>query len=42
MVENVFSHTYVLPNVERIFSVKSFNLGNLFLLTNFQKLSTVY
>ena len=41
-VENVVSHMYVLPNIEFIFSVKSFNLGNQSLLTNFQKLSTVY
>jgi len=31
----------VLPNVACIFREKSFNLGNLFLLTNFQKLSAV-
>jgi len=35
MVENVLSRTYVLPNVERIFSAKSFSLGNLSLLANF-------
>jgi len=35
MVENVLSHTYVLPNVEDIFSAKSFILENLSLLTNF-------
>jgi len=35
MVENVHSHMYVFPNVERIFSAKSFNLENLYLLTNF-------
>jgi len=32
----------VLPNVESIFSAKSFGLGNLSLLTDFQKLSTVF
>ena len=32
MEENVFSHTYVLPNIERIFSAKSFSLGSLSLL----------
>ena len=43
-VENVRGLTHVLhvfPNVQRIFSAKSFSLGNLFLLTNFQKLFTV-
>jgi len=44
-VENVRGLTqalYVFPNVQRkLFSVKSFSLGNLFLLTNFQKLFTV-
>jgi len=35
MVENVLSHKYVLPNVERIFSAKSCSLENLYLLTNF-------
>jgi len=43
-VENVRTLThvlYVLPNVQRIFSAKSFSLANLFLLTNFQKLFTV-
>ena len=39
-VENV-NVLYVSPNVQRIFSVKSFNLGKIFLLTNFQKLFTV-
>jgi len=34
VVENVLSHMYVLPNVERIFSAKSFSFGNLSLLTN--------
>jgi len=42
MVENVLSHTYVLSNVECIFSAKFFSLENLSLLTNFQKLPTVY
>ena len=32
---------YVFPNVQRIFTAKSFSLGNLFLLTNFQNLFTV-
>jgi len=32
---------YDFPNIERIFSEKSFSLGNLFLLINFQKLFTV-
>jgi len=32
---------YVFPNVESIASAKSFSLGNLSLLNNFQKLSTV-
>jgi len=44
IVENVRSlllHMYVFPNLERIFSAKSFSLGNLFLLINFQKLFTV-
>jgi len=35
------SHTYVFPNIERISSTKSLSLGNLSLLTNFQKLFTV-
>jgi len=39
------SHTcrllYVFPNVQRIFSANTFSLGNLFLLTNFEKLFTV-
>ena len=39
MVENVLSHTYVLLNIKCICSVKSFNLGNLSLLTNFQNLT---
>ena len=37
----VLSRTYVLSNIESIVSAKSFCLGNLFLLANFQKLSTV-
>ena len=41
LVEGVLSHMYALPNRECIFSEKSFSLGNLFLLNNFQKLSTV-
>jgi len=41
MAENVLSHTYVLPNIECIFSAKSFPLGNLSLLSNVQKLCTV-
>jgi len=40
-IENVFSHTRVLPNIEGIFSAKSFRLGNISLLTNFQKLFAV-
>jgi len=32
---------YVFPNAERISSAKSFSLGNLSLLANFQKLFTV-
>ena len=39
VVENVFSHTHMLPNIECIFSAKSFSLRNLSLLTNFQKLA---
>jgi len=39
MVVNVLSHTCVLPNVESIFSAKSFSLGNLSFLNNFLKLS---
>jgi len=38
---HVRSHMYMFPKVERIFSAKSFSLGNLSLLTNFQKLFTV-
>jgi len=34
MVENVLSYTYVLPNVERIFSAKSLSMKSLSLLTN--------
>jgi len=34
MVENVLSPTYVLPNVELIFSAKSSRLGDLSLLTH--------
>ena len=41
IVENVLSHTYVLQNIEWIFSVKFFSLGNLSLLTNFHNLSWV-
>ena len=37
----VLSHMYVFPNVKRIFSAKSFSLGKLSLLANFQKLFTV-
>ena len=37
----VLSPMYVFPNVERIFIAKSFSLGNLSLLTNYQKLFTV-
>jgi len=40
MVEKVLSHTYALPNMAYTFSAKSFSLGILSLLTNFQKLST--
>ena len=42
IVENVLSHTYVLPNIECVFSAKSFSLGNLSLLTNFQNVSWVF
>jgi len=35
--ENVLSYMHELPNVERIFSAKSFGLGNLSLLTNFSR-----
>ena len=41
IVEKVLSHKYVIPNIECIFSAKSFILGNLSWLTNFQKLPTV-
>ena len=41
IVENVLSHTYVLPNIECMFSAKSFSLGNLSLLNNFQNLSWI-
>jgi len=41
IVENVLSHTYVLPNVECIVNAKSFSLANLSQLTNFQKLSAI-
>jgi len=44
IVENVLSHTsytFVFPNIECMFSAKSFSLRNLCLLTNFQKLSAV-
>ena len=37
MVENALSHTFVRPNIACIFSVKSFSLGNISLLTNLQK-----
>jgi len=37
----VLSHMYVFPNVELIFGEKSFSLGYLSLLTNFQKLVAV-
>jgi len=37
----VLSHMYVFPHVKRIFIAKFFSLGNLSLLTNFQKLFTV-
>jgi len=37
----ILSHMYVFPNGERIFIAKLFSLGNLSLLTNFQKLITV-
>ena len=39
IAENVLSHIYVFPNIECIFSAKSFSLGNLSLLTNFQNIS---
>jgi len=39
IVENVFSNVYISKH---IFIAKSFSLGNLSLLTNFQRLSTVY
>jgi len=32
----------VFPNIEHIFSAKSFSFGNLPFLTNFQNLSTVF
>ena len=38
IVENITSHKYLVSNIECIFSAKSFNLGNLSLLTNFQNL----
>jgi len=41
VVENVLSHTYVLPNIECIFSKDCFSLENLSLLTNFWKLYAV-
>jgi len=41
MVEKILSSIYVLPNITCIFIVKSLSLGNLSLLTNFQKLSTI-
>jgi len=41
IVENVLLHTYVFPNIECIFGAKSFILGNLILLINFQKLTAV-
>jgi len=37
----VLSHIYVLPNVELIFGAKSYILGYLSLLTNFQKFVAV-
>ena len=43
-VENVCALTHLLcvfPSVQHIFSATSFRVGNLFLLTNFQKLFTV-
>jgi len=41
IAENVFSHTYLLPDIESIFRVKSFSLRNLSLLTSVWKLSTL-
>jgi len=38
---HVLSHMHVFLNVERIFIAKFFSLGNLSLLTNFQKVFTV-
>jgi len=44
IVENVHGlllHIHVFPNLELIFSAKSFSSGNLFLLINFQTFLTV-
>jgi len=41
MYRYVLSYTYVFPRIECIFTAKSFSLGNLFFLTNFQKLYAV-
>jgi len=41
IVENILSHTYVFTHIEWIFSVKSFSLENLSLLTYFWTFSTV-
>jgi len=41
IVETGLSHTHVFPNIECIFCAKSFSLGYLSLLSNFEKLSTV-
>jgi len=38
-IENEFSRTCVLPEIECIFSAQSYSLVKLCLLTNFQKLS---
>jgi len=41
IVENVLLDKYVFQNIQCNFSVKSFSVRNLSLLTNFQKLSSV-
>jgi len=40
-LQKMYSHTHVFTKIECIFSAKSFSLGNLSLLTSFQKLSTI-
>jgi len=41
IVKDVLSHTYVFPNIECIFSAKSFSLGNPSLLSSLRQVLIV-